>query len=715
MTDNVTITVDSIFRNGQDQTITIKGWALDESKRIAPMITAQAPSNVKVEIKQFYRMDVNILFDLSTNINVGFEIIIHPSGSKGKVSLHFKANDVRTDYVVRLNKRYPIESGTETATQLKLGKVRKGLGYLKRNGISSAIKRYKLEKFIAGDEYRAWIAQNEKSTTEELGEQVQSLEQTPLISIVMPVFNVETKWLVKCIESVQNQLYPNWELCICDDASTNQEVKKVLESYAQKDKRIKVYYRETNGHISLASNDALKLATGEFVGLLDNDDELSADALLEVAKVINQYPTVDFIYSDEDKINENNNRFEPAFKPDWSPDLLMGTNYISHLSVYRRSILNTLGGFRQGIEGSQDYDLVLRFTEVIPAAHIKHIPKILYHWRTLPGSTALSAAQKTYASDAGLKVLEDALKRRKLQGSVSPGVAPGFYKIVYEVIDEELVSIIIPTRNGYEDLKTCVDSIIEKTTYSNYEIIIADNESDDPKMEELYSAYQTKLNNRFIVNEIDIPFNYSRINNIAAEKAQGKYLLFLNNDTEVIAPDWLTRMVSYGQFDRVGCVGAKLYYPDKTIQHAGVVMGLGDVAGHGHHYFPEGDLGYYGRLYLDVDYLAVTAACVLTKKADFIAVGGFDEEFTVAFNDVDLCLKIYELGRYNVWVHQAELYHFESKSRGYENTPEKLIRFEGEKKLLQKKWRKYIDADLFYSPHLTRGTGNFTIRIEPID
>lgn len=715
MADKVTITIDSIVRNGQSQTLTIKGWALEEKNRIAPVITAKSPSNAKVEITQFYRMDVNILFDLPNETNVGFEIKITPNGSKGNVSLQFEANGCCSDYVVSLNKRYPIELGTETPTQLKLSKVYKGLSYLKRNGLMSAIKRYKLEKFIAGDEYRAWITQNETWTKEELEKQVQLLAEKPLISIIIPVYNVETRWLVKCIESVKNQVYTNWELCICDDASTNQEIKKVLQNYAQKDPRIKNRYREVNGHISVASNDALQLATGDFVALLDNDDELSMDALLEVVKVINAYPKVDFIYSDEDKINENDNRFEPAFKPDWSPDLLLGTNYVSHLSVYRRTLLTEIGGFRQGVEGAQDYDLALRVTEKIPDSHIKHIPKVLYHWRTLPGSTALAASQKTYADDAGLKVLKDMLKRRKIKGSVAQGVASGFYQITYDVLNEELVSIIIPTRNGYEDVKTCVDSIIEKTAYSNYEIIIADNDSDDPKMDELYSTYQAKLHHRFIVDEIDIPFNYSRINNIAAEKANGKYLLFLNNDTQVIAPDWLTRMVSYGQFERIGCVGAKLYYPDKTIQHAGVVMGLGDVAGHGHHYFPEGDLGYYGRLYLDVDYLAVTAACVLVKKADFIAVNGFDEEFTVAFNDVDLCLKIYELGRYNVWVHQAELYHFESKSRGYEDTPEKLVRFDGEKKLLQKKWRKYIDADPFYSPNLTRGTGNFTVKVKSID
>ncbi|MGC6768402.1 glycosyltransferase family 2 protein [Enterococcus sp. LJL51] len=712
MDKNLTVTVDSIVRNGQDNTVTVKGWAFDESCKETPKITVQNEINAEVTISQFYRMDVNVLFDLPNEMNVGFEFVVKPKSPSGRVVFNFKTANAATSYTVNLKKKYPVEKGTETPLQLKLGKVRKGLGYLKRNGISSTIRRYKLEKFINGDEYRAWMTQNETETIRDWEKALASLTDQPLVSIIMPVYNVEPKWLVRCIESVQNQVYRNIELCICDDASTNPEIKKIIESFSEKDPRIKAVFRSENGHISVASNDALNLATGEFVALLDNDDELSVNAIFEIVKEINNQPDVDLIYSDEDKIDQEGARFEPHFKPEWSPDLLMGTNYISHLSVFRTKILKEIGGFREGVEGAQDYDLVLRFTEIIPESHIKHIPKVLYHWRVLPGSTALSQKEKDYASDGGLKALRDALSRRKLNGTIQPGIAPGFYDVAYEVIDEELVSIIIPTRNGYDDVKTCVDSIIEKTTYPNYEIVIADNESDDPKMDELYKGYKNKLGERFIVEEIDIPFNYSKINNIAAANSNGKYVLFLNNDTQVIAEDWMTRMVSYAQFDRVGCVGAKLYYPDKTIQHAGVIMGLGNVAGHGHHYFPNGDIGYFGQLYLDVDYLAVTAACVLLKKADFEAVGGFDEEFTVAFNDVDLCMKVYELGRYNVWAHQAELYHFESKSRGYETTPEKLQRFEGEKKLLQKKWQTYIDHDPFYSPHLTRGTGNFTIRIE---
>lgn len=515
----------------------------------------------------------------------------------------------------------------------------------------------------------------------------------------------------KCINSVLDQTYDHWELCISDDASTDPAIRKCLESYQAKDDRIKVVFRQENGHISLATNSALEMAEGEFIALLDNDDELPPFALYEVAKVLNVHPELDLIYSDEDKIDADGNRFDPHFKADWSPDTLMGNNYISHLGVYRTRIVKELGGFRKGYEGSQDYDLVLRVTEQIPADHIYHIDRVLYHWRTIPGSTASNGEAKSYIYDSGVKALTDALFRRNIKGSVRPGRISGFYEITYDVLQEDLVSVIIPTKNGYEDLKTCVDSIIEKTSYSNYEIIIADNGSTDPKMQELFAEYKHQLKDRFIVELIDIPFNYSRINNLAAKKANGKYFLFLNNDTEVIEPDWMTAMVSYAQFDRIGCVGAKLFYPDDTTQHAGVLLGIGGVAGHALNNYDRTHCGYFGRLVIDVNYLAVTAACMMVKAADFNAVNGFDETLEVAFNDVDLCLKVYELGRYNVYAHQAELYHFESKSRGYEDTPEKQRRFAGEIKKMQDKWPSYIAHDPFYNDNLTKeGIGDFSLR-----
>lgn len=709
--NDIKITVDSIIKNGKTGAITMTGWALNQKLKQSPEIVIDDLYQKDVSIQRLYRMDVNTLFEVPNEENCGFEIKV-AGELNGTLPIHFVSEQAKRTYSLKMNKMYTLEIGTETPTQLKLAKVKKGLNYLRKNGFKSTLQRYQLEKRIGGDEYRAWILSNETDDVSAFIPRVNELNQRPLISIIMPVYNVEVRWLSEAIDSLLKQVYPHWELCICDDASTSSELKDFLAKIAKSEERIKVVYNKENGHISKASNAALSVAKGKFVALMDNDDVLSPLALLRVAEAVNQNPDLKLIYSDEDKIDENGKRFEPAFKPDWAPDLLMGTNYISHLGVYERALVNEISGFRVGYEGAQDYDLVLRFVEKIDETQIYHIPEILYHWRALPGSTARKQSEKEYAGDAGLKALSDALVRRNLSGNVSKGIAPGFYDIRYDVLEEEKVSIIIPTKNGSDVLKSCVDSIIEKTSYSNYEIIIADNGSDEAAIETLYQRYQAKIGERFVVQRINIPFNFSRINNIAAKSAKGKYLLFLNNDTEVINPDWMTIMVSYAQFQRVGCVGAKLYYPDNTIQHAGIVMGLGGIAGHGHHYFPKGDLGYFGRLYLDNDYMAVTAACVMLRKADFEAVGGFDEEFVVAFNDVDLCLKVYDLGRVNIWAHQATLYHYESKTRGYENTAEKIQRFEGEKKLLQRKWPEYIEHDPFYNPNLTRGTGNFTVRVD---
>ncbi|EGO2676295.1 glycosyltransferase family 2 protein [Enterococcus faecalis] len=713
MNEDIKVIFDSIYRDKTTNNLTITGWALDTITKESPTFTINNENQVSAyNIQRVLREDVNQIYQTEPAIEAGFVVTLEGIKQKKVLPFNFQssAHVVTVDFP--LNKKYPVIPGTEDKVTRLWIKAKKGFKYMAKNGISHTIQRAKIEKLRNQASYPNWLARNEVLDIEAMTQEIATFHYQPKISIVMPVYNVEEKWLRLCIDSILNQVYTNWELCMADDASTDPNVKKILTEYQQLDERIRVVFREQNGHISEATNSALAIATGEFVALLDNDDELAINAFYEVVKVLNENPKLDLIYSDEDKIDMDGNRSDPAFKPDWSPDLLLGTNYISHLGVYRRSILEEIGGFRKGYEGSQDYDLVLRFTEKTTKERIKHIPKVLYYWRMLPTSTAVDQGSKGYAFEAGLRAVQDALVRRGINGHATHGAANGLYDVYYDIESEKLVSIIIPTKNGYKDVQRCVSSIIEKTTYQNYEIIMADNGSTDPKMHELYAEFEQQLPGRFFVESIDIPFNFSTINNRAAKKAHGEYLLFLNNDTEVITENWLTLMVSFAQQERIGCVGAKLLYPNNTVQHAGVILGLGGVAGHGHYGYPHGDLGYFGRLAINVNYSAVTAACLLMKKADFDAVGGFEEAFTVAFNDVDLCLKVQALGRDNVWLHEAELYHFESQTRGYDDKGKKKKRFEQEKVMMEEKWGPLIENDPFYNPNLTRDIPNFSLRID---
>ncbi|EGO8129735.1 glycosyltransferase family 2 protein [Enterococcus faecalis] len=713
MNEDIKVIFDSIYRDKTTNNLTITGWALDTITKESPTFTINNENQVSAyNIQRVLREDVNQIYQTDPAIEAGFVVTLEGIKQKKVLPFHFQssAHVVTVDFP--LNKKYPVIPGTEDKVTRLWIKAKKGFKYMAKNGISHTIQRAKIEKLRNQASYPNWLARNEVLDIEAMTQEIATFHYQPKISIAMPVYNVEEKWLRLCIDSILNQVYTNWELCMADDASTDPNVKKILTEYQQLDERIQVVFREQNGHISEATNSALAIATGEFVALLDNDDELAINAFYEVVKVLNENPELDLIYSDEDKIDMYGNRSDPAFKPDWSPDLLLGTNYISHLGVYRRSILEEIGGFRKGYEGSQDYDLVLRFTEKTTKERIKHIPKVLYYWRMLPTSTAVDQGSKGYAFEAGLRAVQDALVRRGINGHATHGAANGLYDVYYDIESEKLVSIIIPTKNGYKDVQRCVSSIIEKTTYQNYEIIMADNGSTDPKMHELYAEFEQQLPGRFFVESIDIPFNFSTINNRAAKKAHGEYLLFLNNDTEVITENWLTLMVSFAQQERIGCVGAKLLYPNNTVQHAGVILGLGGVAGHGHYGYPHGDLGYFGRLAINVNYSAVTAACLLMKKADFDAVGGFEEAFTVAFNDVDLCLKVQALGRDNVWLHEAELYHFESQTRGYDDKGKKKKRFEQEKVMMEEKWGPLIENDPFYNPNLTRDIPNFSLRID---
>lgn len=567
-------------------------------------------------------------------------------------------------------------------------------------------------------DYEIWMEKNEKWDKEKIEEKIKNFKYKPKISIVTPVYSVDPKWLNRCIESVRNQFYENWELCLYDDASTKEETIKCLKKWQKKGEyRIKISFGKENQHISGASNEALKLATGEFIALLDNDDELAPIALYENVKLLNEHPEADFIYSDEDKIDEKRNRVEPYFKPDWSPDLFLFQMYTCHLGTYRKSIIDEIGGFRKGFEGSQDYDLVLRFIEKTSREKIFHIPKILYHWRKIAGSMAGKETAKDYTSVSAGKALKDYLKRNKIEGEVLDGKFPGTYHVKRKILGNPKVSIIIPFKDQADALKVCINSILEKTHYKNYEIILVDNQSKEQKT---FDYLESVKNNSVIrILHFDKPFNFSAINNFAVRKADGEYILFLNNDIEVISEGWLSSLLEQAQRKEIGAVGAKLLYPNDTIQHAGVVMGLG-VAGHAFKYFPADKYGYFSHLHLIKNYCCVTAACLMMKKKLFEEIGGFDENnLAIAFNDVDLCLRLFEKGYYNIWTPYTELYHHESLSRGddgdknlKQKDPEKYKRVKAENDYMKKKWAKYIKNDPFYSPNLTKTREDFGLRLE---
>lgn len=540
-----------------------------------------------------------------------------------------------------------------------------------------------------------------------------AFQHRPTISIIMPAYNTAEKFLRKAIESVKAQSYPDWELCIADDASPQAHVREILEEYAGQDPRIKVVIREQNGHISRASNSALALATGEFVALLDHDDELAQHALLFMVSAINRNPSVQILYSDEDKIDKEGNRSEPHFKSDWNPDLFFSQNYVCHLGVYRRDLLNRIDGFRPGVEGSQDYDLLLRCLPYVKAEEILHVPKVLYHWRMLEGSTALASSEKSYTTEAGIKALRDYFSSQgKHDVTVEVGALRTTYRIRYPVPDPApLVSLLIPTRDMLHMLRQCVQGILENTTYRNYEIIILDNDSVQPETLEYFEMVQARYS-QIRVLSYRHPFNFSAINNFGVEHACGEIIGLINNDIKVISPEWLSEMVSHVSRPEIGCVGAKLYYEDETIQHAGVIVGLGGVAGHSHKYFHRNSPGYFARLKLIQNLSAVTAACLLVRKSVYEEVGGLEEDnLRVAFNDVDFCLKVREAGYRNLWTPYAELYHFESKSRGAENTPEKQARFNSEIEYIKCKWGEALRKDPCYNRNLTLAREDFSIGI----
>ena len=563
------------------------------------------------------------------------------------------------------------------------------------------------------ENYESWIEHYERpdrSQMLKLKRLAKSLAYQPLISVLLPTYNTPRKWLVAAIESIRRQTYTNWELCISDDASTKSEVRQVLDSYARRDSRIKVTYRDVNGHISASSNTALALAQGEFVALLDHDDEFSPFALYAIALELNRTPDLDLIYSDEDKIDEHGSRYDPYFKSDWNSDLLTAQNCISHLGAFRTERLRAIGGFYEGVEGCQDWDIALRITEGIPASRIRHIPRVLYHWRAIPGSTALALNEKNYIDRTGRKMLTDHFERLGVDAQITP-VEGGHWRIRYAITSQPLVTIIIPTRNQAPLLKRCIDSVQKKTGYRDYEFLIVDNQSDESES----LGYLRELERHGIqVLRYTRPFNYSAINNFAAKNARGELLCFLNNDMEVITSEWLEEMVSHALRPEIGAVGAKLYFPDDTLQHIGIILGLGGPAGHVLYKFNGNTGGYYNRARLVCNYSAVTAACMLLRKALFAEAGGFDEKnLPVSYNDVDLCLRIQAAGYRNLFTPFAQFYHHESASRGEDSTDANRARSQREIEYMWRRWGDLLLHDPGYNPSLSLKREDYSFAAPP--
>jgi GT2 family glycosyltransferase len=560
------------------------------------------------------------------------------------------------------------------------------------------------------DAYQAWLDRH-AVTDDDLGRLRvlgRLLPYRPTISVIMATYNTPAPLLRAAIDSVVAQTYEAWELCVADDASTDPHVIRILEDYAAADPRIKLVVRKQNGHISLATNSALELAGGDFIGLLDHDDLLTPDALFEAVLALNADPTLDMIYSDEDKVDEAGRLCEPHFKPDWSPESYLSRNYTCHFGVYRRSLVESLGGMRPGFEGSQDYDLVLRLTELSERIH--HIPKVLYHWRKHAQSTSADGAAKPYARAAAIKALNEALQRRGEPGLASERHdCPGVYVVRFAIRKQDRVTIIVPTRDHGEDVDRCLEGIFRKGGYDNVEVVLLDNGSTEPASLAIFEAW-AKRERRVRVLRYDVPFNYSRINNYAVAHSGGEYLLLLNNDTEAESESWIAAMLEQAQRPPIGAVGAQLLYGDRTIQHAGVVTGVLGLAGHMHRNLPASSPGYFATLKSICNYTAVTAACLMLKRSAFEAVGGFDEGLAVAFNDIDFCLKLVKTGYRNVYLPHVVLYHHESKSRGTEDTPERRQRFEQEVTTVLERWDLLNAPDPCYNINLTRLREDFGIR-----
>ena len=692
--------------SAEQGTVRIRGWAIAPEPVTVRIFDADKKP-VAAEIQRTDRVDVNQLFEEAQDPGKTgfFSEITNVSGKC--LYVVFYAGEKKTVHVVPLRKADILAK--------KLDKyVEKGIRYWKSQGAAALVEKVvtKVKNVRQGPpSYQKWIRHHLPDRNELEKQKKTSFGYRPKISFVVPLYKTPEKYLRRLTESFQEQTYSNWELCFSDGSGAQSPLTELLKELTAKDNRIKYVSHEEPLQISENTNSAIEIATGDFIAFADHDDELTPNALFECVKAINEKPQTLVIYTDEDKMSMDGHKFfQPHFKPDYNLDLLCTVNYICHLFVVSRKVIEKVGGLRSEFDGAQDYDFVLRCVEAVKDEEICHIPKILYHWRCHEDSTAENPESKLYAFEAGRRAVQAHYERTGIHAEVFEGEYLGLYRTKFIRDYDPLISIIIPNKDHIDDLKRCMESIEQKSTYKNYEYIIVENNSTDPATFEYYKKLEAE-NPKVRMVYWDGVFNYSAINNYGASFAKGEYLLLLNNDTEIINPDCLEELMGYCMRKDVGAVGARLYYEDDTIQHAGVVIGFGGIAGHCFVQQKRGTTGYCHRIICAQDYSAVTAACMMVKRSAFDAVGGLSEELAVAFNDIDFCMKLRNAGYLIVYNPYAELYHYESKSRGLEDTPEKVARFNKEVATFEKKWPDILKkGDPYYNPNLTLKSQDFSLK-----
>ena len=691
-------------RDFTEGTVSVQGWAVSENP-VSIRLYGEDKKRIAATIVRHERADVQAMFsEIKKPQKYGFSI--EGSGKGMKVLyLVFLSGEKKAVYPVYMDK-------AKIFQKKAVKYARKSIAYLRQNGLRGFLKKAaaKVEQHQRRPiTYKQWIGMNFPKEEELERQRTEKFDYMPQISIVVPLYKTPISYLNKMVESVKTQTYANWELCLSDGSGMSSPLASVLEQMEKTDHRIKVISHARSLKIAENTNAALAAATGDFIAFLDHDDQLAPDALYECVKALNHNPDTELIYSDEDKISmSGKNYFEPQMKPDFNLDLLRTVNYICHLLVVKRDLLERVGEIRAEYDGAQDYDFVLRCIE--KTDKISHIPKVLYHWRSHENSTAENPESKKYAFEAGKRAVQAHLERLGISASVEYGEFPGLYRVHYHRSSDPLISILIPNKDHIEDLDRCIQAIEKRSSYRNYEYIVIENNSVEEKTFQYYRELEQQNSKARVVYWKDI-FNYSEINNFGARYAKGDYLLLLNNDTEIINEDCLEELLSYCMREDVGAVGARLYYEDDTIQHAGVIVGLGGVAGHCFVQQRRGATGYCHRIICTQDYSAVTAACMMVKKSVYEQVGGFSKELAVAFNDIDFCMKVRKAGYLIVYNPYAELYHYESKSRGLEDTPEKVARFNREIETFKSRWPEILkNGDPYYSPNLTLDSQDFSLR-----